>query len=68
MDNKRIRRSIRKYIKHYGTQDTRRVITTFACAYNTPKQRIAGNLKTMAYDEKTIHITIHIPYCYSTMK
>ena len=37
MNNTTIRKSIRKYIKHYGEQDTRKVISMFACACNTSK-------------------------------
>jgi hypothetical protein len=67
MNNKQIRRAMKNFVKHYGQQDTRKMTNLFSAAYKTPKQRIAGNLKTMHYDEKTILITTHIPACYSTM-
>ncbi len=62
MNNIAIRRSIRKYVKHYGVQDTRKIIKVFAAAWKTSKQRIAGNLKTLKYDDETIEITTIIPY------
>lgn len=62
--NKSIRRAMRKFVKHYGPQDTRKMIDIFAKAYATTKQCIAGNLKTMEYDEKTITIDTLVPsYC-----
>lgn len=67
MTDKQIRRSIRKFIKRYGMQDTRKITTLFANAYSTTKQRIAGNLRTMKYDEKTINISTYIPCCHSVM-
>ena len=53
---------MRKFIEHYGAQDTRKMTALFATAYKTTKQRIAGNLKTMKYDEKTV-----VPAAYSVM-
>lgn len=67
MSNKQIRRIIRKFLKRYGSQNTRKMTALLSTACNTTKQRIAGNLRTMKYDEKTIQITTHIPACYSTM-
>lgn len=67
MNNKQIRRAMKNFVKRYGKQDTRKMTNLFSTAYKTTKQRIAGNLKTMHYDEKTVQITTHIPACYSTM-
>lgn len=47
MSNKMIRRTIRKYIKRYGKQDTRIVIAKFATTFHTTKQRISGNISCM---------------------
>ena len=65
--NKIIRRSMRKFLKHYGAQDTRKMIKLFSIAYRTTKQRIAGNLRALEYNYQTIRITTHIPKVYSTM-
>ena len=67
MSNKQIRRIMRNFVKHYGPQDTRKMTALLSAACKTTKQRIAGNLRTMKYDEKTIKITTHIHECYSTM-
>lgn len=67
MNNKLLRRAMRKFVKHYGGQDTRKMTDVFSKAYHTSKQRIAGNLKTMKYDELTISIDTYIPNCYSVM-
>ncbi len=67
MSNKQIRRIMKNFVKHYGPQNTRKMTALLSAACKTTKQRIAGNLKTMKYDEKTIQITTHIPSCYSTM-
>lgn len=61
MDNKKIRRSLRKFIEHLGPQDTRKMTALFSKAYKTTRQRIAGNLRTMKYDEKSIQIITHVP-------
>lgn len=62
MDNKKIRRAMRKYVLHRGApQDTRKMTALFSKAYKTTRQRIAGNLRTMKYDEKTIQIITHVP-------
>lgn len=62
MNNILIRRSIRKYIKRYGKQDTRSVITTFATAFQTTKQRISGNISCMKCIDGTINITPNKPH------
>lgn len=67
MNNKKIRRAMRKFVERYGEQDTRKMTTLFSKAYGTTKQRIAGNLRTMKYDEKTVQITTLIPCYYSIM-
>lgn len=67
MSNKQIRRILRRFLQHYGSQDTRKMTALLSAACKTTKQRIAGNLRTMLYDEQTIQITTHIPACYSTM-
>ncbi len=67
MENKRIRRAMRKFVIHYGQQNTRKMTSLFASAYKTSKHRIAGNLRAMEYDEHTIQIKTHIPNSYSTM-
>lgn len=66
--NKEIRRAIRKYVKRNGVQNTRDVIRIFANAYQTSKQRISGNLRSLKYDDKTINITTFIPATYSIMQ
>lgn len=66
--NKEIRRAIRKYVKRKGMQNTRDVIRIFADAYQTSKQRISGNLRSLKYDDKTINITTFIPDTYSIMQ
>lgn len=67
MSNKKIRRAMRKFVEHYGQQDTRKMTILFSTAYGITKQHIAGNLRAMKYDEKTIQITTYIPCCYSIM-
>lgn len=67
MENKQIRRAMRKFLVHYGQQDTRKMTSLFSSAYNTNKHRIAGNLRAMEYNEQTIQIKTHIPHSYSTM-
>lgn len=62
MNNKLIRRSIRNYIRHYGKQDTRDIITLFAHAFHTTKQRISGNLSCMYCIEKSINIIRNKPH------
>jgi hypothetical protein len=62
MNNKLIRRSIRKYIKRYGKQDTRSVITRFATAFQTTKQRISGNISCMKCIDGTINIVPNKPH------
>ncbi len=44
---------MRKFIKHYGKQNTRHIIDVFSSAYLTSTYRIAGNLKTLEYDEQS---------------
>lgn len=61
MENKIIRRSIRNYIKRYGSQDTRDVIATFASAFGTTKQRISGNISYMCCVEGSIGIIPNKP-------
>ncbi len=68
INNKKIRRVMRKFVKRYGQQNTRKMISLFSKAYRTTKQRIAGNLRTMKYDEKTIQIETYIPCHYSVMR
>ena len=60
--NKIIRRTIRRYIKIYGKQDTRVVIAKFATAFNTTKQRISGNISCMKCLEGTIDIIPNKPH------
>ena len=67
MSNKQIRRIMRNFVKKYGPQDTRKMIDLLSAACKTTKQRVAGNLRALKYDEQTIKITTHIPECYSTM-
>ena len=62
MSNIVIRRAIRKYKKHYGMQDTRKVITLFSNAYKTSRQRISGNLSYMACVEHSIQIISNRPH------
>ncbi|WP_026658261.1 hypothetical protein [Butyrivibrio sp. AC2005] len=67
MNNKRIRRAIRKYIQKSGKQgkSTRRIAAIFSKAYNTTEARIYGNIRSMKYDQKTNKITTIIPGSYS---
>lgn len=60
--NKLIRRTIRRYIKRYGKQDTRIVIANFAVAFNISKQRISGNISCMKCLEGTIDIIPNKPH------
>lgn len=62
MSNKIIRRTIRKYIKRYGRQDTRTVIAKFATAFHTTKQRISGNISCMKCIDGTIDIIPNKPH------
>ena len=62
MSNKAIRRAIRKYIEHYGKQDSRKVIDIFAKDYHTTKQRISGNLSCMICIENSIQIFRNRPH------
>lgn len=62
MSNKMIRRTIRKYIKKYGKQDTRVVITKFATVFHTTKQRISGNISCMKCIDGTINIIPNKPH------
>lgn len=66
--NYRIRRAIERYIQVNGQQDTRDVIALFAKRFNTTKQRISGNLRSLKYDDKTIRITTYISATYSVMQ
>lgn len=56
MNNKMIRRSIRKYVKRYGKIDTRKVISIFASTCNTTRQRISGNISYLCCCDGTIAI------------
>lgn len=49
MSNKQIRRIMKNFVKHYGSQDTRKMTALLSTACKTTKQRIAGNLRTMKY-------------------
>lgn len=62
MNNKLIRRTMRRYIKHYGKQDTREVIAKFAVAFHTTKQRISGNISCMKCIDGTIDIIPNRPH------
>jgi hypothetical protein len=61
MNNKQIRRAMRKFTEHYGKRDTRKVIATFATAYKTTKQRISGNLSSLVGNDKTVKIIANRP-------
>jgi hypothetical protein len=65
--NKEIRRAIRKFMEHYGSQNTRKIIRLFAAAYNEPLQRISGNLTALEYCDNSITISTIIPHKYSLM-
>lgn len=62
MSNKVIRRAIRKYVKKYGKVDTRKVISVFATAYHTTKQRISGNLSCLCCIDGTVSIEKNRPH------
>lgn len=62
MNNKLIRRTMKRYIQHYGKQDTREVIAKFAVAFNTTKQRISGNISCMKCIDGTIEIIPNRPH------
>lgn len=64
-ENKQLRRAIRRLLLHYGASDTRHITTIVARAYKIPKQRVAGNLRSMVYDSKSCTIQTHIPGVYS---
>lgn len=56
MNNKMIRRAMRKYVKKYGERDTRKAISMFASAYHTTKQRISGNISCLCCLDGTVSI------------
>ncbi|MCP1110559.1 hypothetical protein [Ohessyouella blattaphilus] len=60
--NNQIRRSIERYVKKYGQQDTRVVISLFAKRFNTTKQRISGNISYMKCIEQSINIISNKPH------
>lgn len=62
MSNIMIRRTIRKYVKKFGPQDTRIVIDRFSKGLKTTKQRISGNLSCMACIDGTITIIKNRPH------
>lgn len=62
MNNKLIRHTIKRYIKHYGKQDTRKVIAMFAAAFHTTKQRISGNISCMKCIDGIIDIIPNRPH------
>lgn len=62
MSNIMIRRTIRKYVKKFGPQDTRTVIDYFSKGLRTTKQRISGNLSCMACIDGTITIINNRPH------
>lgn len=62
MSNIMIRRTIRKYVKKFGPQDTRTVIDHFSKGFRTTKQRISGNLSCMACIDGTITIAKNRPH------
>lgn len=65
--NRQQRRALRKFVEHYGPINTRHLTETFGRAYKTSKQRVAGNLRSLKYDDKTVQITTYIPKTYSEM-
>lgn len=62
MNNSTIRRTIGNYVKKYGPQDTRIIITKFSKFFNTTKQRISGNLSCMSCIEESITIIKNKPH------
>lgn len=60
--NQQIRRAIRNYVRRYGKQDTRRIISLFAKTFHTTKQRISGNLSCMHCIERSIQILPNRPH------
>ncbi len=60
--NYQIRRAIENYIKMYGKQDTRIIISIFAKRFNTTKQRISGNISCMKRLEQSINIIPNKPH------
>ena len=68
MMNIQIRRTVRRYLRHYGRTDTRKVIAVIAKGFVIPRQKVAGNLKTMAYDTRpTATINTIVPRKASTI-
>ena len=60
--NYQIIRTIRRYLKANGRQDTRKVIALFATCFHTTKQRISGNISCMKCYEKRIDIISNKPH------
>ena len=65
--NLALRRAIRKYVRKFGSQDTRYVISQFAKSYKATKQRVSGNLRSLKYDYKVVIITTVVPRSMSFM-
>lgn len=62
IDNKLIRRTMNRYVKKFGPQDTREMITKFAQGFKTKKQRISGNISCMACIDGTVSIKRNKPH------
>lgn len=64
-ENKQVRRTGRKLILRYGKLDTRQLISIISIAYKIPKQRVAGNLRSMVYDYRTCILHTYVPGAYT---
>jgi hypothetical protein len=59
--NSYIKTDISLYVQLYGSYNTRDLISALATKYNTPKQRISGNISFVVTKLHQHHITTIIP-------
>ena len=59
--NHSIRQDIIAYLRRKHRADTRVVIKIFGKKWHTSKQRVAGNLRALTYDFKSIQIQTIMP-------
>lgn len=60
--NFKIRRLMELEVKTRGKVDTRELICKFSDQLKTPKQRIAGNIRAMLYNEHSLSIIADRPH------
>lgn len=64
-DNRVIRRTYRRYLKHYGPTDSRKVIACLAYHFRQPRQVISGNLSALCCKYETVKVDVIVPSRYS---